>query len=544
MPAPPDPAAILDPRIPAPRDPQSPAERRESLDDGRVVLFDNGKLAHGGPLGELFEIVGSGLRARVPNLTLERRTEDLLQFDAPRIATLVSDLAASRVDGVVLALCDWGVSQATALTAAGLERAGVPCSIIATEEGHRQVLATVGRLVPRLSVVRIDYDELSSAQSLATQIRCSVDRIMAGLVRSDSGPQIDQSADARVPGWRTESGVLSLPAIGTSQAFTELMAQSHLGDGFPLVPPTARLVEAFCASARVAPEDAMWPALPPRSTPVLAGDVAVVAVAAGCRARWAPVVFTAFRAMAAPEFRLFQAAVTTYPGGTLVLVSGPDAHSFGFESGAGALGPGFIANATTGRAVALSYSFLLGAVPRGASFCHQGSPAQFGYCFAENLAASPWEGLHADLGFADRTTVTVLKCEGPHNVVDQRSQSAAQLLETFSSCLTVLGANSSYVPHAQMILALNPLHARKLSAWGWSKERVREYLFDVAQNDAGSLDGRGIPPIRPESLALADRQPVVPDPDDFLIVVAGGPGPASQVILPWGFGRAITAAVS
>ena len=235
MPAPPDPAAILDPRIPAPRQPQWLAERRESLDDRRVLLFDNGKLAHGGPLGELLEILGSGLRARVPNLTLERRTEDLLQFDAPRIDTLVSDLAASRLDGVVLALCDWGVSQATALTAAGLERAGVPCSIVATEEGHRQVLATVGRLVPCLPVVRIDYDELSSTQSLTTQIRCSVDRITAGLVRSEPGPESDQSADARVPGWRTESGVLSLPAVGTSQAFTELMAQSHLGDGFPLL---------------------------------------------------------------------------------------------------------------------------------------------------------------------------------------------------------------------------------------------------------------------------------------------------------------------
>lgn len=520
--------------------PQTLAPRRQNLAHGRVLLFDNGKLAHGGPLSTIFDIIGDRLQARFPDVDLLRRTQDLLQFDAAAIDDVVSEIASSAIDGVVLAICDWGVSQPTALTAAGLESALVPCTIIATREGHRQIQGTIGRLVPGLPVTGLDYDELTSAAALVEQTRSSADRVIDGLISPGQDSTADLAADIRIPEWRTETGTLDLPESEASQAFTSMMAVSHLGDGLPLVAPTVGLVDEFCAAGGARHDELIWPAFPPRTSSVLAHDVAIVAVAAGCRPQWAPVVFAAFRAMGQDEFRLFQAAVTTYPGGTLVLVSGPNSHKFGFESGAGALGPGFAANATTGRAVALGYSFLLGAVPRGADFCHQSSPAKYSYCFAENISASPWPGLHADLGFADRTTVTVLKCEGPHNVLDQRSDTAPQLLDTFSSSLTVLGANSSYVPQAQMILALNPMHARKLNEWGWGKEEVRSYLFETARNDPSSLLGRGIPPIPPRGGDSQLPQPVVSTPDDFLIAVAGAAGPASQVILPWGFARAVT----
>ena len=60
-----------------------------------------------------------------------------------------------------------------------------------------------------------------------------------------------------------------------------------------------------------------------------------IAVAAGCEPRWYPVVLAAYRAMAEPPFRLAQAAITTNPSGTLVLVSGPASDELDIASRAG-----------------------------------------------------------------------------------------------------------------------------------------------------------------------------------------------------------------
>ena len=151
--------------------------------------------------------------------------------------------------------------------------------------------------------------------------------------------------------------------------------------------------------------------MPPRGSEVLVRDVAVVSAMAGAQPRWMPTIMAAYRGMAQPQFRLFQAAITTHPGGTLVLVSGPDADGLEIASGPGCLGPGFPANAAIGRSVALSFSFLLGSLPGGADLSIQGSPAEYAYCCAENLAASPWPGLYAEYADGD-TTVTVLLLRG------------------------------------------------------------------------------------------------------------------------------------
>jgi hypothetical protein len=271
--------------------------------------------------------------------------------------------------------------------------------------------------------------------------------------------------------------------------------------------------------------------------------VAVIAVMAGCEPRWAPVVFAAYEAMAAPEFRLFQAAITTHPGGTFVFVSGPRATELGLASGRGCLGPGFPANARIGRAVALSGSFLLGAQPGGSDLTAQGSPAEFAYCCAENLAESPWSGLHADLGHPHATTVTVVKCEGPHNVIDQKSTRPEALLDTFASSIATLGANTAYAPGCQTILLVNPEHAAVLAHAGWGKAEIGAYLFAHARNPRADLMYRGQGGMWPPSFAALDALPTVERAEDFLVAVVGGAGPASQVAVPWGMGRGATVAI-
>lgn len=533
---------VIDPRIPAAEQPRSLAPRHADLGGRRVMLFDNGKLApEYGPYGAVFDVVAEELRSRFGGVEIVAHIDDLLRGTADRLTDVARWVATCGVDAVVFALCDWGVSQPTALVAAELEALGVAASVVATPIGASQVLANAAWRAPGLPVTSLRSLRSATYDDITTETRVVLDDIIGGL----TGPESELRArferqSIMAPGRRTASGMLELDGDDPSAAFTAAMRESRLGDGLPLTAPTPERVDAFLAAAGVDGDEAIWPVIPPRDTPLTAREMAAVAVAAGCRPRWAPVVLTAYRAMGRPTFRLFQAAITTHPGGSLVFVSGPDQDRYGFASERGALGPGFDANATTGRAIALGYSFLLGAVPGGSDLTSQGSPAEFAYCCAENLSDSPWPGLHQDLGFADRTTVTVLKCEGPHNMLDQQSTDAATLLRTFGSSMATLGSNASYVAGAETMLILNPEHAHLLASAGWSKKDVQRFLFDVARNPRESLRGRGIAPIWPTWFDDLDEVPVVPDVDDLLVTVVGGAGPASQVAIPWGYSRAAT----
>jgi hypothetical protein len=288
----------------------------------------------------------------------------------------------------------------------------------------------------------------------------------------------------------------------------------------------------------VPPSEILWPPVAPRTVPVQATDVAALAVMAGCPPSVAPIVLEAFRAMAEPEFRLFQAAITTHPSGTLVLVSGPAAAAVGMGSGHGALGPGNRASATIGRAVALSYSFLLGMRPGRGDLTLQGSPAEYTYCVAETGAGSPWPSLHEDLLADGRSTVTVLKCEAPHNVLDNTSKTAVGLLGSIADTACALGGNNLYNPRAQTVVFLNPEHARIIAEDGWSKRDVQMFLFERARRRRADLVCRGI--TTTWAPWVGDLVPIVEDPADILVVVTGAPGPQSQVAIPWGYSRGVT----
>jgi hypothetical protein len=506
------------------------------------MLFDNGKLApEYGPYGAVFDVVRQGISQRYQDVELLEHSDDLLRGEASRLSEVADWVAGQQVAGVVFALCDWGVSQPTAILAAHLEARGVATSVVATGIGVRQVLANAARMAPGLPVTELTSLRSATYDSIRDETKQVLDSVIDGLVQdTDALRQRFGSQDVAAPESATTSGLIDLEGDDASQAFTVAMRASRLGDGLPLVAPTPERVRAFLQGAGVGEDEQIWPAIPPRDSVVTARQVAAVAVAAGCRPQWAPVVLAAYRAMARAEFRLFQAAITTHPGGTLVLVSGRDSERMGFTAGRGSLGPGFDANATTGRAVALGYSFLLGAIPGGSDLTAQGSPAEYSYCCAENLRESPWPGLHAELGHPDRTTVTLLKCEGPHNMLDQQSSDPAALLGTFASSMATLGSNAAYVAGAETMLLLNPEHAELLARAGWTRQDVREFLFDAARNPREDLRGRGIAPIWPTWFDAARRVPVVPRADDLLVAVTGGAGPASQVAIPWGYSRAVT----
>ncbi|MBI3629636.1 MAG: hypothetical protein HY217_08690, partial [Candidatus Rokubacteria bacterium] len=257
-------------------------------------------------------------------------------------------------------------------------------------------------------------------------------------------------------------------------------------DGLPIVPPTEEAVAEFLRWSGRDARDVVA-VIPPRQGEATVERLAINAVMAGCRPEYFPVVVAAVEAMADPAFNLDSIQATTHPVAPLLVVNGPIAAEIGLNSGYSAFGQGAQANVTIGRAVRLVLMNVGGGLPGAGDRATQGSPAKIAYCVAENEAASPWEPLHVEAGFpADASTVTLIGCEGPHNIQDHYSHSAAGILATIAGAMGQAGSNN--VLHAGWpLLSLGPEHAATIAREGYGKRQVKAYLFEHARFPLGRL---------------------------------------------------------
>jgi hypothetical protein len=309
-------------------------------------------------------------------------------------------------------------------------------------------------------------------------------------------------------------------------------------DGLPIVPPTEDRVRAMLGDADG--RRSLGP-MPPLWREATIETLAINAVMAGCTSAMFPVVVAAVEAMLDPTFNLYGVQATTHPVAPLLIVNGPYGREIGLHSGSGCFGPGFRANATIGRAVRLILLNVGGAWPGRHDMATQGSPAKFTYCVAENEAASPWDPL------CEGNAVTVFGGEGPHNVNDHVSTTAAGVLATVADTAVSLGSNVGwYFSQSQILISFGPEHARTVADDGLSRADVQRFLYEHARLPLRTLKLGGMWGIQdwpPWMQALRDDDalpPSVPSPDDILIIVAGGPGKHSVVVPNCTFSRAVS----
>lgn len=538
---PPDKTVVLDLRDRVRGERIGLAPRLGTLAERRILLFDNGKVGErdSGKFSRVFEVLERHITGPRGAAVVSTLRHDLLQCKPEVVLSLVEEVADAGFDAVICALLDQGVTQPTMIFAAELERRGIPTSLVCQGAGGRLAAATAEHMIPGIPVTLLDMARDANPDAVARATEAAATAILNGLLER-SASATDRNASATASAGSSAIPLLAIEGPDASHAYTQCLADAGLGDGLPFFAPTPARVEAMLAASGIAPDAILWPVIAPRAVPLTAHEVAALAVAAGCEPQWFGVVAAAYRAMAAPAFRLAQAAITTHPGGTLVLVSGPAAAKLGIASGQGSLGPGCRANASIGRAVALAYAFFLGARVGGSDLCVQGSPAKFSYCYAENLAMSPWPGLNADRFDAASSCVTVLKCEGPRTFVNDTGTTAESILDKAAGNIMGMGGNLAAMIRAQIMVTLNPGHAAIVAASGWSKADVQRYLFERARNERGALLGLEGLVAHPKWFAGLARFPVVERAEDFLVVVAGEPGPHSSVALPWGMSRGIT----
>jgi hypothetical protein len=298
-------------------------------------------------------------------------------------------------------------------------------------------------------------------------------------------------------------------------------------DGLPIVPPTEDAVAAMLEGTDRDRDEAIG-VLPPRQGEATVEKIAINAVMAGCLPEYLPVVIAAVEAVAQPDFNLDGVQATTHPVAPLIIVSGPLAQRLAINSGYNCFGQGFRANATIGRALRLVLMNVGGGLPGSGDRSTQGSPSKFSYCAAENEAASPWGPLRVELGFpADVTTVTVLGCEAPHNIQEHYSNTGEGILKTIAGAMGQAGSNN-ILGLGYPMLSLGPEHAATIAADGYTKQTIREFIFEHAVYPLEKLSDEFVEALGHRTgLPTGDRTGVAriaARPDDIGIIVAGGSG--------------------
>lgn len=289
-------------------------------------------------------------------------------------------------------------------------------------------------------------------------------------------------------------------------------------DGLPVVPPTAERVKAMLDGRD--PAASLGP-VPPGMGEATLERLASCAVLAGCRPEYFPVVLAAAEAMLDEAFNLNGIAVTTSPPGPILIVNGPVRDRIGLHSGAGALGPGFRANMTIGRAVRL-LSLLTGqGRPAGLDRGTLGHPGKLGVCLAE--ADSPWTPLHVERGLSvEASAVTVLGCDAPMSVSDHRSRTPEALAATLAwAAAATWSPNWWPLAGVSQLFAICPEHVRLFTEAGWSKDDVRRAIFETPERSGADLTRFGEAP--PASHAHPDQLfRKWEDPEQIMLIAIGG----------------------
>jgi peroxiredoxin len=336
-------------------------------------------------------------------------------------------------------------------------------------------------------------------------------------------PQVSDRAPRRKPGCAAKStydaDTLRLLDRPSGPDEPEEMFERGWTDGLPVVAPTRERVEAMLGARH--PEESLGE-IPPAMGEATLERVASCAVLAGCLPEYFPVVLAAVQAVLEPAFNVGGQAVTTQPSGQLVIVNGPVGDAIGLNSGMGALGPGWRANMTIGRALRLVISLTGGGYPARLDRSTLGNPGKIGLCFAEDEATSPWEPLHVERGFAgDRSVVTVVGCDAPLSISDHRSTTPAELARVLGWAAAASWSPNWWPLGGISVFVICPEHAAMFRSAGWSKQRVREELFSAVRRPAGELRwGETTPQVHD----AGDSDPVTKwtSPDDIVLVVAGG----------------------
>ncbi len=315
-------------------------------------------------------------------------------------------------------------------------------------------------------------------------------------------------------------------------------------DGLPVVPPTPEAVRA-CLDWALLPPAHLLGVEPVRNRAVTAEKVAVNAVMAGCLPMQFPVVVAAVTAVLREPFLVHGMSASTGGSAVLIIVNGPVRHELGMSGSFNALGPSDRASTCIGRAVRLVLQNLLGVHAGGIDRSTFGHPGKLSFCIAEDEEHSPWEPLAGErLGDPHASAVTVVAAMAPRQLMNEWTTDPSEILDTYVAEIRSNMRNYSIWPGNYVIVVPPQLRAH-FEVAGWSKADVRRYVYEHARIRRAEWADVGKGNVVHDK---GDREyRALDDPDDLLVVAAGGPAGGFGVVIPPWLGhksRAVTLPVA
>jgi hypothetical protein len=521
----------------------APRVSLERLRNGKILFYNNTKLGFCNYM-TVFDRIKERFKALGIDNFVEY-TETVRGKDTPKLEAYAAMLAKEKPSAAIVAFGDMGTSAATTVVTIALEKLGIPTVYMTAPPGSAITEGVGVYRAGNLCLCSVDIYQASTVEEVAAQVDLKWDYIIDSLTASGDKlaevAQINFKMDKVAP---AANGLLPIiDRIDVDDAklvepgcymeeINDYFNEEHISDGLPIIPPTMARYRKMLEYCPFNEGMVLCNEVGPTGKDITVKDVAVAAVMAGCKPNAMPVLIAAFKALNSPKYNLLQSVTTSHPGGNLVLVSGPIAQEIGISGKQGCQGPGWPANATIGRAVNLVIMNVCRSVPGICDLDCIASQAEFTYCFAEEPSLAQWKMINEDHYNSATTTVYVLKAEPLHDIIDFLSLDGHDLLDTITACCTTLGSNNAYMP-GPMVVCLTPDHGMMLKKAGYTKEMIQEHIHTYAYHQVPMVRNRGLVPVRPDSFANRHPMPVTRSPKDVEVVVIGGRGGHSGVILPW-----------
>jgi len=326
----------------------------------------------------------------------------------------------------------------------------------------------------------------------------------------------------------------------------EFCYEAGFADPLPVIPPTEERVDRMLAATPFPerfPPDQIVARVPPNYGMATVEKIAANAVMAGCRPEMMRVLIPLIRAACDERFNLHGVQATTHFAAPLIVVNGPIRRELRFACGSNVFSNVARANSTLGRAFQLILTNIGGARPGELDMSTLGNSGKFSYCIAENEEENPWAPLHTEFGFdREQSAVTLFAAEPPRGVSEHNAREGRAILKAVCSALaTVFSYRFCFAWEA--IVALCPEHVKTLDRSGFTKDSIREFLFENTgipvkeYEDDGGEGTRLIQLYQRATINGEECYRKFARPDQIKIVVAGGTaGKFSAVIGSWATG--------
>lgn len=448
------------------------------------------------------------------------------------------------------------------------ESAGIPSVSILCQGFEGQASATGrghGFDDLALAVTTGHVDAQTSEQLVEDFLAVTVDQIISGLL-GRARPLDANSADARPATGEVgahakpdpEPTPLDVVATGSLDEINRLFVERGWSDGLPVIPPTRERVDAFLAELGHDPWRRIGIAKS-SGRDMTVWSVAVNAAMAGCAPEDLPILLAVAEILADPGYGMEHSGNTT-GADALMIVNGSIVGDLGLNHGPGALRDGSPVNTRIARWLRLYLRNV------GGFTADQHDKATFGnssrVVLAEDegaLADIGWLPVSADFGFTrGDDVVTMARFNSGAIIGSVFGSSPEEILPYLGDGLArISGWDLTHLyglGHGQFrpLLVLSPILARTFANAGWSKDDVRNGLFEHARIPAWRYEkligewsnltaGRmqlvdivangDLPAVFAESTDPDRLVPIVDEPSKFVIAVAGDPNRTNAYVL-------------